>query len=95
MSIFEYLFSSNDDWANPTYYVVEVCKNNYIKQTLVCKPWVRTTTSSKTMAFWMKKNVASSFVEKAKDIGYADAKISKVHWWNVLIRNFKDYDYDE
>lgn len=95
MSIFEYIFSSNDDWANPTYYVVKLCNDCYIKELLTYKPWIRTTTYSKSKALWMKKNVAISIVEKTKDIGYVDAKISKIHWWNVLIRKFKDYDCNE
>lgn len=82
----KYLFSSDFDGCNQTFYCVRLCKGSYVQQSLAVKPWVRRTTPDKSDSFWMSRVVAEDFARRAVGVGYPDAKVEKVHWWNVVSR---------
>lgn len=82
MNIFKYIFSNE---IKPLY-AISLCNGCFAKQFFVHKPYVRQTTLKKWDAAWMRKHVAECLASKAIDVGYIDAKIKKVHWWDILIR---------
>lgn len=79
--IFDYMFSDDNDWGNPTYYVIKAnCK--YFSK-IRADYNVSELSSSKLHAAWVWKNVADHLVDMHKGY-YNKIKAVKIHWWNLL-----------
>lgn len=80
-NVFNYMFSDDNDWGNPTYYVVKT-GDCYVKK-VDSRYTVRETTSKKIGSFWCWKNVALHICDLHSSY-YDKIKIVKIHWWNML-----------
>lgn len=79
--IFDYIFSEDGDWGNPTYYTIKA-NGKYVSK-LRHDYSVSEMTDSMVKAAWVWKGVADKVVSLHKDY-YDKIKIVKIHWWNLL-----------